>query len=136
MSLSVWDISEVAYGGVVTLADWWDSDRVKKAQIADKDVLKKAGFWTFAVLGLGATLMSAFGWWRKAAPVTERMSHGFLYAVPGFIYKTVQSLRATTGANTRGDAVAEAQRIIRQRQAAAAGRKTGYDVTDPSQILV
>lgn len=134
------DVGELAYGGAVTLAQWWDGDRITKGTLTDKDVLKKAGFYTFLGIGVVATAVNLMGWWRRGDQWTERLAHGFIYGLPGFVYSTVTSLRTTAGARSRSDAVAQAQAILRQRAAAeagraAGGRSTGYNVVDPNEIL-
>lgn len=135
------DVGELAYGGAVTLADWWDGDRIKKGTLADKDIVKKAGFWTFAAIGVLATALNIGGWWRRGDAWTERLMHGFIYGLPGVIYSTVNSLRATTaGTGSNSAALRQAQEILRARQAAAAGStpaggKTNYNVINPYEIL-
>ncbi len=118
MALRMLDITEVAFGGAVTLADWWDEKRIADATLTDKDVLKKASFWTYLAVGLPATLATAMGWWRRQEGITERLAHGFLYGLPGFLYATVKSLGTTTAAGrVKSDAVTQAQEILRQRAA-------------------
>lgn len=138
MALRMQDVGELAYGGAVTLAQWWDSDRIKKGQLADKDVLKKAGFYTYLVIGLGATLANVFGWWRRGDAWTERLMHGFIFGLPGFVYEMVKTLQTSSvSTHSRADALAQANAILAARQArerAAAG-KTNYAVTDPNEIL-
>ena len=139
MSLRMSDVSEVVYGGVVTLGTWWDEKRITAGTLTDKEVLKKASFWTYLGIGIPATLMTAMNWWdAKAGKVTERLAHGFLFGFPAFLYTTVKSMKETT--STRGDAVAQAQEILRQRSqkranAEHAGAKTGYEVISPYEIL-
>lgn len=137
--LRMQDVGEFAYGGAVTLADWWDSDRIKKGQLADKDLIKKAGFWTFLGIGLVASVVNLAGWWRRGDAWTERLMHGFIYGIPGVVYSTITSLRTTTGTQSRAGAVAEAQAILASRQAreraSAANSGTRYAVTDPYEIL-
>lgn len=128
------DFGEIAYGGAVTLTEWWDNKRVEEGKLAKKDILKKASFYTYLGVGLPATLMSAFGWWRPAEKWMEHISHGFLYDMPRFIMNVVQSM-GTASRATRSDAVRQAQEILRQRQLTAgksAAVPTGVPMTSPS----
>jgi len=83
------DFGEIAYGGAVTLTEWWDDRRIADGKIGQTDLWKKASFYTYLGIGLPATLMSAFGWWRQMEKWTEHISHGFLYDMPRFIYNVV-----------------------------------------------
>lgn len=138
--LKLQDIGEVAYGGAVTLANWWDGKRITDGSLTDRDLIKKAGFWTYLAVGVPSLLMSAFNWPRGGtfSPWTDRLAHGFLYGLPGFVYSTVVSLQPTASrTRSRSDAVAQAQAILREKQAMAAkaARSTGYDVVNPYEIL-
>lgn len=124
------DFGEVAYGGAVTLTEWWDNKRVEDGKIAKKDVFKKASFYTYLGVGLTATLSSAFGWWRAQEKWMEHISHGFLYDMPRFTLNIVQSMGAGSR-STRSDAVRQAQEILRQRQLAQ-GRSTGVSQISPA----
>ncbi len=127
MTIKMQDFSEIVYGGGVTFAEWWDNKRIKAGTLTKSDIVKKAGTWVYLGVGLVATLSSAFGWWRKQEIVMDKLSTGFLYALPGFIYHTIQDTKTTAAGHTRSDAVAEAQRILEQRRATAmlaAGRTT------------
>lgn len=124
------DFGEVAYGGVVTLTEWWDNKRIDEGKIAKKDILKKASFYTYLGVGLTATLCSAFGWWKRQELWMEHVSHGFLYDMPRFILSIVQSMGASSR-GTRSDAVRQAQEILRQRQQLTQGRSTGVPVITP-----
>lgn len=116
------DIGEIAFGGAVTFTEWWDNKRITEGKIAKKDILKKAGFYTYVLVGLPATVMSAFGWWRRGETWMEHVSHGFLYDMPRFILNIVQSM-GTASRGTSSEAVRQAQEVLRQR-ALAAGRTT------------
>lgn len=117
MAIRMQDIGELAYGGLVTGAEWWDSNRITQGTLLDSEVFKKAGFYAYLVPGLFATLASAFGWWRRQELWVEHISHGFLYDVPRFLYKTVQSMGTTTaGRRTQSEAIRQAQQILAQRQ--------------------
>ena len=115
------DFGEIAYGGAVTLTEWFDNKRIEDGKIAKKDIFKKASFYTYLGVGLPSTLMSAFGWWRPMEKWTEHISHGFLYDMPRFILNVVQSMGAGSK-GTRSDAVRQAQEILHQRQQLTAGR--------------
>lgn len=134
MTIKMQDFSEIVYGGGVTFAEWWDNKRIKAGTLTKSDIVKKAGTWVYLGVGLVATLSSSFGWWRKQEIVMEKLSTGFLYALPGFIYHTIQDTKTTQGAGrTRSDAVAEAQRILEQRRSVAmlaAGRGATGQVTE------
>lgn len=127
--LRMQDFGEIAFGGVVTLTEWWDDKRIDEGKIASNEVWKKASFWTYLGIGLTATLMSAMGWWKRQELWTEHISHGFLYDVPRFIYGVVKSMGATAGrGGSKSAAVREAQEIIARGQAArqlGAGRRVG-----------
>jgi hypothetical protein len=113
------DIGEIAYGGAVTLAEWWDNKRIAAGTITSKDVIKKASFYTYFGIGLVATLASAFGWMNKAAVWEERLATGFLYDLPRVGYNLAKAMSATAGRGGSGSAVVEeAQRILREKQMA------------------
>lgn len=110
------DLGELGYGGLVTLTQWWDDKRIEEGKITKKDVLKKASFYGYLLPGGLCTLTSAFGWVRALKPWDEHISHGFIYGFPGFIKDMVGAMRTERGAGSA--AVDEANRIVRQRQAA------------------
>uniref|UniRef100_A0A6M3M239 Uncharacterized protein n=1 Tax=viral metagenome TaxID=1070528 RepID=A0A6M3M239_9ZZZZ len=105
-------LGAVGYGGAVTLTKWWDDKRIADGKLAEKEVWKKASFWTYLGIGLPATLLSAFGWWKASEAWMEPLSHGFFYDFPRFIYGLVTSMRATEKKNSGSAAVAEARRIL------------------------
>ena len=122
MGISMQDVGEVAYGGVVTLAEWMDAKRIKEAKLKSGDVLKKYSTWTYLGIGLFATLSSAFGWLRRYEGWMEHVSHGFLYDLPRFSVNLVKAMEKTS---TSGDAISMAQRIMRdaaEAKALGAGR--------------
>ena len=108
------DFGEVAYGGAVTLSEWWDNKRILEGKLATKDVFKKASFYTYLGVGLTATLMSVFGWMRRYEGWTEKLSTGFLYDLPRFAYNMSQTVSAGSGRGSASAAVQEAQRIIKE----------------------
>lgn len=113
------DFGEIAYGGVVTLTEWWDNKRIDQGKIGKGDVFKKASFYTYLGVGLTATLMSVFGWMRRYERWQEHVSHGFLYDLPRFAYSLTKAL----GAGKKGSessAVDQAQKILRERMEARA----------------
>ena len=122
--IRVQDLGEVAYGGAVTLTEWWDSKRIADGKLKDSELWKKAGFWTYLAIGLPATLMSAFGWWRRQERWMEHLSHGFMYDFPRFIFNVVMDLRAPAGTEANGGniAVKQAKEILRRKQSELAGR--------------
>jgi len=109
------DFGEVAYGGVVTLTEWWDNKRISDGKIGSKEVFKKASFYTYLGVGLTATLMNVFGWMRRYERWTEHVSHGFLYDIPRFTYNLAQSMTSGSKGNSKSAAVQEAQRILNQK---------------------
>ena len=109
------DFGEIAYGGAVTLTSWWDDRRIEDGRIATKDIWKKASFYTYLGIGLPATLMSAFGWWRQVEKWSEHISHGFLYDMPRFIYNIVKAMGTESRSRTNSDAVRQAQEILNRR---------------------
>ena len=113
------DFGEVAYGGAVTLTEWWDNKRIEGGKIATKDVFKKASFYTYLGVGLVATLMSVFGWMRQYERWTEKVSTGFLYDLPRFAYNLSKTMSSAGKSRTsESAAVREAQRILQQRSTA------------------
>lgn len=119
MSIRMQDFGEIAYGGAVTLTEWWDDRRIADGKIAKKDIWKKASFYTYLGIGLPATLISAMGWWRQMGLWAEHVSHGFLYDMPRFIYNIVQAMGTESRSRTNSDAVRQAQEILARRQGAA-----------------
>ena len=109
------DFGEIAYGGVVTLTEWWDNKRIADGKITSKDVFKKASFYTYLGVGLTAPLISVFGWMKRWERWSEHVSHGFLYDLPRFAYTLSKSMTAESSRGAGSAAVKEAQRIIRQR---------------------
>lgn len=111
------DLGEIGYGGVVTLTEWWDDKRIEEGKIAQKDIWKKASFWSYLGIGLPAILMSAFGWWRGMETWAEHISHGFLYDMPRFLRNVVKAMGTESRGRTNSDAVRQAQEILRRRSA-------------------
>lgn len=114
------DFGEIAYGGVVTLSEWWDNKRIDQGKIGTKDVFKKASFYTYLGIGLAATLMSVFGWMKRYERWSEHVSHGFLYDLPRFAYGLTKAMSATSKRGSESSAVQEAQRILQERMSAKA----------------
>jgi len=121
--IRIQDTGELVYGAGVTLADWWDNKRITEGTLKDKEVIKKAAFWTYLAIGVPATLISALGWWSgtrwRGEVWAEHVSHGFIYDFPRFIYGLVQSLGTGAGTATRSNAIAEAQKVLDQRRLSA-----------------
>lgn len=141
MAIVMEDVGELAYGGLVTLTEWWDTKRITEAKITKKDILKKASFYTYLVIGLAATLASAMNWWRGKERWMEHISHGFIYDLPRQIFNNVQDLRTPPGASTTGaesEALRQAREILaaKSRDAAQTRGRTNYDVTNPHNIMV
>jgi len=123
------DFGEIAYGGVVTLTEWWDNKRIDQGKIGTKDVFKKASFYTYLGVGLAATLMSVFGWMKRYERWSEHVSHGFLYDLPRFAYNLTKAMGTSGRRGSESAAVQEAQKILRERMSARAltqgsGRET------------
>lgn len=117
--LRIEDSGEILYGGAVTLAEWWDEQRVKDGKITNADILRKASFYTYLGVGLVATLSSVFNFFPSQAAWMEHISHGFLYDLPRFARNMVMAMSpAPAGAGSR--AVRQAQEILAARQRAAA----------------
>ena len=114
------DFGEIAYGGAVTLTEWWDNKRIDEGKIGAKDVFKKASFYTYLGVGLTATLMSVFGWMRRYERWEEHVSHGFLYDLPRFAYGLTKALSAGGKRGSDSSAVQEAQRILNEKMRAKA----------------
>lgn len=118
--IRIQDFGELVYGGGVTLAEWWDNKRIEKGTLTDKQVHKKASFYTYLGVGLAATLMSTFGWMRRYERWAEHISHGFLYDVPRFAMNLNKSLSSAGSYKSNSAAIQEAQRIMKARQAQGA----------------
>ena len=129
------DFGEIAYGGAVTLTEWWDNKRIADGKITTKDFFKKASFYTYLGVGLVATLCSVFGWMRRWERWSEHVSHGFLYDLPRFAYNLSTSMGTTGRSRSGSAAVQEAQRIIRmggQRSPMEAVQLTSGRLTERS----
>jgi len=128
------DFGEIVYGGAVTLTEWWDQKRISDGKITDKEVLKKASFYTYFGVGLAATMASVFGWmktWALSERWAEKVSTGFLYDLPRVGYNLSRTMAAGASKNRpASDVVQEAQRILRARQEAARQLTEGNKVTD------
>lgn len=116
--LRVQDLGELAYGGIVTGLEYWDEKRVEKGELAATSIWKKFSTWAYLGVGVIALAMTSFGWLRQYDRWTENISHGFIYGVPGFIRTVITNATATTS-GTRGNAAAEAQRMLDARRNAA-----------------
>jgi len=114
------DFGEIAYGGAVTLTEWWDNKRIDEGKIGPKDVFKKASFYTYLGVGLTATLMSVFGWMRRYERWEEHVSHGFLYDLPRFAMGLTKALGAGGKRGSDSSAVEQAQRILNEKMKAKA----------------
>ena len=128
------DFGEIAYGGVVTLTEWWDNKRIDEGKIGAKDVFKKASFYTYLGVGLTATLMSVFGWMKRYERWSEHVSHGFLYDVPRFAYNLTKALGSSgkRGRGSESSAVQDAQRILNEKMRAKALTQGSGRIADRS----
>ncbi len=104
------DFGEIAYGGAVTWAEWWDDRRILAGDITNKDVFRKASTYAYLGIGLVATLMSVFGWMRQWERWTEHLSHGFLYDLPRFAKNLIDAMGTTAGSGSA--AIQEANRLL------------------------
>jgi hypothetical protein len=112
-------VGPLVYGGVVTLTKWWDAKRMEKAgsTLKQSDIFKMASTWSF--LGIGLAALAGTIWWRKYQGWTDRLTAGFLYGLPGFVYETMKATsKGTAGTGSRG--IAEAQAILNAKRANAA----------------
>ncbi len=125
MAIRVEDMGELAYGGLVTASKWWDAQRMVDGKLTDKDILKKFSTYAYLVPGGAATIMSAFGTWRRYETWLEHVSHGFMYDFPGWLVNVIQSMQGTS---SRSAAVREAQRIL----AGNTSRELGSEQTSRS----
>ena len=125
MAIRVEDMGELAYGGLVTGAKWWDAQRMADGKLTDKDFFKKMSTYAYLVPGGAATIMSAFGTMRRYEVWLEHVSHGFMYDFPSWLVNTIQSMQGTS---SRSAAVREAQRIL----AGNTSRQLGGGQTDRS----
>lgn len=128
--LKVHDITELAYGGLVTGMNRWDKRRVTDGKITDKDIFKKYGTYAYAVPGVVCTAATAMGWMEKWDAYNERVAHGFLYGFPGFIMDIVDAYGTKTTARST---VSDAERFLRQRtrERIAQTPGTGFEEVEP-----
>jgi hypothetical protein len=143
--IRVQDIGELVYGGAVTLGAYLDDKRVTKGELVATAFWKKYSTWVYLGIGVAAVAMSAMGWMRKYESWAEHVSHGFIYALPGFALNMIRSMQDTPGVPIAGRGVAEAQALLNQRRSLGAGKtawipnvnnKVNYSVTSPTDILV
>jgi hypothetical protein len=130
MSIVIEDIGEVAYGGLVTLTEWWDTKRIAAGKIQKKELLKQAHFYTYIVIGLGATIVSAMHLWKGKDSWMEHISHGFMYDLPRQAFNAVQALKTPPGLSTTGadsSAVRQARAILEQKAREAAHMRANAD---------
>lgn len=113
------DFGEIAYGGAVTLTEWWDNKRIGEGKITDKDFFKKASTYTYLGVGLAATLISVFGWMRRWERWSEHISHGFFYDLSRFAWNLSKTMGTAGRRGSESAAIQEAQRILRERSAKA-----------------
>ena len=106
------DIGELGYGGLVTLAEWYDDKRIEEGKITKKDILKKISTYAYVLPGGLCTLTSAFGWVRALKPWDEHISHGFIYDFPRFLKNIVGAMREPAGKGSSSAAVREAERLL------------------------
>lgn len=109
MAIRVENLGAVAYGGLVTASNWWDGQRMADGKITDKDFFKKLETYTYLGVGGVATVMSAFGTWRRQEQWLENISIGFMYGLPQWLVNVIQSMGGTA---SKSVAVREAQRIL------------------------
>jgi len=122
--IRVTDLGTLAYGGLVTAMNQWDANRMADGRLSDKEVLKKASTWAYLIPGGLATIMSAFGVWRRYENWLEPIQHGFFFGFPQFLTSTIRSMQGT---DARSAAVREAQRILNgtASKQLSAGNATG-----------
>jgi len=116
--ITVHEVGALGYGGVVTLTEWWDNKRIQESKIGPKDVFKKASFYSYLGIGLGATLISGLGKFPRYEKWFEKISTGFFYDIPRFSYNMYKTLTPASTSNAGSRAVAEAQRLLKQAPAA------------------
>ena len=117
MAIRVENLGAVAFGGLVTASNWFDEQRMADGKLTDKDFFKKWGTYTYLGVGGAATIMSAFGTWRRQERWLENVSIGFMYGLPQWLVDVIQSMGGTA---SKSAAVREAQRIL-----SASGRQLG-----------
>lgn len=119
--LRIEDTGELVYGGIVTATQWWDDKRIAAGTLAAGSFWKKYSTYAYLGIGIVALAMSAFGWMRRYSTWAEHISHGFIYALPGFARQVISSMGGTAGSAGAG-AVAQAQAILAARRAQAAAQ--------------
>ena len=130
MAIKVQDLGELGFGAAVMLTEWYDTKRIEKGSLEKKEILKKFSFYTYVVVGLGATVISFMNGLsekkgkRGIAPVwMEHISHGFIYDLPRQIFNNVEALLTPPGMSTTGadsNAVKQARAILEQKTREAA----------------
>ncbi len=136
MALRMEDAGELIYGGIVTGAEYWDAKRIAGGTLTNKEVWKKAGFWSYLVIGLVATVGPyVFGSLKRYSNWTDNLAHGFIYDLSRQTKNLIQSMGTTAGQRAGGNVVDQAAELIRQRAAAQrqlnAGRATRDNMTIP-----
>lgn len=122
MAIRKQDIGELAYGGLVTATKFFDNRRIEEGKLTSRDQLKKFSTYAYLVPGLGATIMSAFGTWRRYETWLEHISHGFMFGFPDWLTEVVTSMQ--TGSHSQSRAVAEAQKLVGRTGALTGARRT------------
>lgn len=108
--LRIEDFGELAYGGLVTGANYMDQKRMASGTLANKDVWKKFEFWAYLVPGVGSIAASYMGWMPRQSVWIDKISTGFVYDFPRFCKGLYDSLKP--GATTSSGVVREAQKMI------------------------
>jgi hypothetical protein len=96
--LQVSDISELAYGGLVTFAERQDADRITAGKLANDKVFSKYGTYAYFVPGLISVGAVAMNWMPRYAGITNRIAHGFIYDIPRQTMNLVDALKKTSAA--------------------------------------
>jgi hypothetical protein len=140
LAIKVSDLGELGYGGLVTLTEWYDTKRITAGTIEKKEILKKFSFYTYVVIGLGATVISFMNGLsekkgkRGIAPEwMEHISHGFIYDLPRQAFNAVSALKTPPGMSTTGAdsaAVKQARAILEQKSREAAHMRANRKVGD------
>lgn len=120
--LQVSDLSELVYGGLVTLAEDQDKKRITGGNLTDADVLKKYGTYAYFVPGIISVGAVAFNYLPRYASTTTRLAHGFIYDLPR---QTMSLINALSAKSTAASATATAQRIASGSGTRAAWRPKG-----------
>ena len=111
MGLKIVDVSELAYGGMVTGLEFWDKKRIEGATLKKKELHKKVGFYGYLIPGLYGVVTTGFDLVRSQRNINERLAHGFIYDFPRFTLGLVESFKKNNPGNPGNLQLADGRRL-------------------------